>query len=201
MRERMKEVAADMLIAHGCAGFTFQQIATKLKCTRANVHYHFGTKDAIIEEVVIDYCARTLQRFHEIWLVASPLSTKIEQTKQFNASRYRNFNPKGSTNNPWSLIARMRLERELITKPAQHALTHYSEQLNECIAQGIRGAINSGELSADTPVDVVALPLVEMANSADPITRDASSFERLARIYAALDQLIYAAYGTKRGAG
>lgn len=196
MKERIKEVATDMLIEHGSLGFRFQQIAQALDCTRGNIHYHYRHKHELVEDVTIEYCQRTIGHFDQIWLSASSLSEKIRLSMQFNEMRYLKRNPQGNTSNPWSLIARMRLESALITPAAREALARYSHDLQRSVAAGVRQAVESGELKPDTPVELVALPIIEMANSADPITRDAGRFDRLRLMYEAIDRLIHDAYGT-----
>ena len=54
MRERIKQVAAELLIKHGYRGLSFRQISDLLNTTRANLHYHFGSKDGLVEEVLED---------------------------------------------------------------------------------------------------------------------------------------------------
>ncbi|WP_057689834.1 TetR/AcrR family transcriptional regulator [Bordetella pertussis] len=195
MKERIKEVATDMLIAHGSSGFRFQQIAQALDCTRGNIHYHYRHKHELVEDVTIEYCQRTIGHFDQIWLSDSTLSQKIQLSMQFNEMRYLKRNPQGDTSHPWSLIARMRLESALITPAAREALARYSHELQRSVVAGVRRAVEKGELRPDTPVEMVALPIIEMANSADPIPRDAGRFDRLRQMYQAVDRLIHDAYG------
>lgn len=197
MKERIKGVATDMLIAHGSSGFRFQQIAEELACTRGNIHYHYRHKHELVEDVTIEYCQRTIGHFDQIWLSDSTLSEKIELSMRFNERRYLKRNPQGNTSHPWSLIARMRLESALITPAAREALGQYSHELQRSVLAGVRQAVEKGELRPDTPVEMVALPIIEMANSADPITRDAGRFDRLRQMYEAVNRLIHDAYGVK----
>ena len=197
MKERIKGVAIDMLIAHGSLGFRFQQIAEELACTRGNIHYHYRHKHELVEDVTIEYCQRTIGHFDQIWLSGSTLSEKIELSMRFNETRYLKRNPQGNTSHPWSLIARMRLESALITPSAREALAQYSHELQRSVLAGVRQAVENGELRPDTPVEMVALPIIEMANSADPITRDAGRFDRLRQMYEAVNRLIHDAYGVK----
>ncbi|MGO3891755.1 MAG: TetR/AcrR family transcriptional regulator [Paenalcaligenes sp.] len=197
MKERIKQEATRMLIAHGSAGFRFQQIAEELDCTRGNVHYHYRHKHQLIEEVTVEYCQRTIGHFDQIWLSENDLSEKIQQSMQFNRSRYLIFNPSGNTAHPWSLIARMRSERDQITPLAREAVTRYTKELQASVFSGMHQAVARGELCADTPVETVSLLLVEIANSADPITRDAGTFQRLQMMYEAFERLLRDAYGRK----
>mgnify|MGYP001480168169 CR=1 FL=1 len=198
MKERIRTAAAEMLIAHGSAGFRFQQIADALRCSRANIHYHYRHKHTLIEEVTIEYCRGTIEMFDRIWNSDASFSEKIKSSMEFNRGRYLKRNPTGQTGYPWSLIARMRLEGNLITEPARKAVRDYSSALQICVVNGIRKAVQRGELISETPVEIVALPFVEIANSADPITRDAGQFDRLRQMYEAFERLVMDAYGAKR---
>lgn len=197
MRERIKEAATDALIMHGCAGLRFQQIAEALACTRGNIHYHYRHKHQLVEEVTVEYCQRTIGHFEQIWMSDFSLKEKIRQSMQFNQTRYLRRNPLGNTNYPWSLIARMRLERDIITPTAREAVSRYSKELQRCVISGMKRSIERGELRPDTPTELVSLPLIELANSADPITRDAGQFDRLRLMYEAFDRLIHEAYGVR----
>ena len=138
MKERIKAVATRMLIAHGSAGLRFQQIADELDCTRGNIHYYYRHKHQLIEAVTIEYCARTVERFKSIWLSDTDLSEKIAESASFNRSRYIQFNPTGRSSHPWSLIARMRLERDEITEAAREAVNTYTHELQKCVFAGMR---------------------------------------------------------------
>ena len=89
MREQVKVVALDLLIRHGYHAVTFADLAKPTRTTRANIHYHCGTKGALVEEVLDDYSAATLQQLRGIW--ESPdvsLVAKIERTAEHSLRRY-----------------------------------------------------------------------------------------------------------------
>ena len=67
MRDRIKAVATDLLIRHGYRGMSFGDIAPLLETTRANIHYHFGNKQKLLEEVLEDYVDNSLAHFRRIW--------------------------------------------------------------------------------------------------------------------------------------
>ena len=145
MRSRIKEVATEMLIRHGYLGLRFQQIADALEITRGNVHYHFGNKRSIADEVIADYIAETLSVFQKIWLDPDiSLGEKINGTMLSNRRRYLRFNPTGKTVHAWSLIARMRLERDILSAPAKKTLNNFVAQLDELMTGGVRLAIRTG---------------------------------------------------------
>lgn len=196
MREQVKVVAFDLLIRHGYHAVTFADLAKPVKTTRANIHYHFGTKQALVEEVLDDYIEVTLQQLREVW--ASPdvaLVDKIQRTAEHSRRRYLSYNPTGRTGRPWSLITRLRQDAEALTPKCRAALRHYGSDLNAIILGAIEKAKAKGEFAASMPVQDVALHLVSIANSGGPITQDARSFERLGNLYSSFVRIITLAFG------
>ncbi len=200
LRDRIREVATEVLIRNGYQGFRFRDVAAALDTTRTNVHYHFGGKESLCDEVVVAYVEETSRRFERIWTARGPLTDKILGTMESNRSRYLKYNPGADTARPWSLIARMRLERDQIGDKARNALANFSVDLERLITQGIEAAIGAGELRADAPVEDIALQLVAIINSADPITQDAGSFDRLETLYRGLARIVLHAYGLRQPA-
>ncbi len=196
MRDRIKDVATELLVLHGYRGFRFGHIAERLNRTRANIHYHFRTKEQLVEEVVCDYVAGTEEQFRDIWLnEKASLNEKIRQTMGYNHQRYIHYNPAGNTGHPWSLIARMRSDQDLLTAKAREALQNFGPAIESHVRAAIILAKKKDELKADAPVDDLALQIVSIANSAGPITQDAGSFSRLEELYLAFARIVNHAYG------
>ncbi|MFZ4787825.1 MAG: TetR/AcrR family transcriptional regulator [Beijerinckiaceae bacterium] len=201
MRDKIKDLTTRLLIKNGYQGFRFRDVAEPLQSTRANIHYYFGNKEKLVNEVVCEYMAATIARMAEGWNDPhKSFEDKIRWMMESNRQRYLQSNPTGQTAHPWSLIARMRLERDHIGEEARKATLGFSEDLERLVRQGILDAVAKGELVADTPVDDVTLQLVAIANSADPITQDDGSFARLEQLYLAFARIIAHAYGHKHTA-
>jgi TetR/AcrR family transcriptional regulator, transcriptional repressor for nem operon len=197
MRERIKSVTAELLVRHGHRGLRFGDVAASLGTTRANIHYHFGTKQRLIEEVIDDYLRETVARFRAIWMAdGASLEERIAGTMAFNRERHARFNPPGAGGGrPWSLIARMRLERDLLSPRTNAGLTAFGAELDTMITEAVRRAKERGELAADAPVRDIALQLVCIANSAGSITLDTGSFEPLEHLYLGFARIVAQAYG------
>jgi TetR/AcrR family transcriptional regulator, transcriptional repressor for nem operon len=195
IRGRIREVATEMLIRNGYQGFRFRDIADALDTT--NVHYHFGHKEALCEEVIVAYVDETRERFEAVWSSAATFEDKVLAMMESNRERYLKYNPTGDTAHPWSLIARMRLEREVISDRAREVLADFSVALEQMVSRGIVTAIRKQELRPDAPVEDITLQLVAIVNSADPITQDAGSFGRLETLYRGLARIVLHAYGPK----
>lgn len=198
MRDSIKQVATEMLIRHGYLGLRFQQISDSLGITRGNIHYHFGSKANLADEVIIDYTNATIESIKNIWynrLIS--LDEKINRTMLFNKHRYLKFNPTEKTAHAWSLIARMRLERDVLPDTSQRALKDFYRELEESIMKGVQLSVENGELSPDAPIHDIAIHLVVLCSGSDPITQDAGTFERLVELYSGFSKIIRYAYGTQ----
>src|SRR5262249_7183003 len=67
MRSQIKALALDLFVRHGYLGVSFGDIATALSTTRANIHYHFGNKQKLAQEVLEDYVRETSEAFNAVW--------------------------------------------------------------------------------------------------------------------------------------
>ena len=202
MRERIKTLTVELLVRHGCRGLRFADIADALGTTRATVHYHFGNKERLIEEVVEDYVAGTLEWFRLTWESAGPtLVERIQGTIAFNRERYERFNgAAGGGGRAWSLIARMRLERDLLSSSARRALDRFGIELEAMVMAAVAAAKEAGELTAEAPVEDIARQLVAIANSSGSITVDAGTFDVLEHLYLGFARIVEHAYGRKAAA-
>ena len=196
MRRQIKVLARDLLIRHGYRGVSFGDIASELETTRANIHYHFGNKQTLVEEVLEDYVDETLAGLTAAFVREDlPLTAKIAEVIEISRRRHRRYNPSGKGTAPWSLIARMRQDSEALTPKGRAALERFATELDSAVTAAVRTARDSGEFVETMPVEDVALQLVSMANSAAPITQDSGDFDRLEQLYLAFGRIVQHAYG------
>ncbi len=204
MTGAIKNVATELLIKHGYRGLRFGDVAAQLGATRANIHYHFGNKQKLVDEVLDDYVAHTLERFRRVWTDGeASFSDKIGGTAAFNHERYRRFNRDGDDGSPWSLIARMRLDGDVLSETANARLRKFGVKLHADVSAAVEAAKRNGELRADAPVEEITLQLMSITNfSAGPVTQDAGGFARLEQLYLAFSRTVTQAYGSgAEGAG
>lgn len=199
MKEAIKAIATELLIRNGYQGFRFRDVADHLGTTRANIHYYFGSKQKLADEVIVDYVEQTLANWTANWQSEASFADKIHGMMESNRQRYLKHNPTGETANPWSLIGRMRLERDLIGADARKALHDFGVTLERLVVAGIDQAVKRGELSDDIPRGDIALQLVAIANSAGPITQDGGNFDRLEQLYRSFARVVRHAYGVDGG--
>jgi TetR/AcrR family transcriptional repressor of nem operon len=199
MREQIKELSLDLLIQYGYRGVSFGDLATALKTTRANIHYHFGNKESLVEEVLEDYVNVTSEQLNQLWTERGVLFIdKIRATVEYSRRRYLKYNRRKDAGHPWSLIARMRQDGDALTAVGREALQRFGRNLYASITTAIVEAKAAGEFDSSMPTEDVALQLVAIANSAGPITQDAHDFQRLEDLYMGFARIIQNAYGRRR---
>ena len=199
MRARIKALALDLLIQHGYRGVSFGDIAESLAITRANIHYHFGNKQALVEEVLDDYVAATTAALRELWArPGEALAEKLTIMIGYSRKRYQRYNAKGQSGRPWSLIARMRQDGDALSPRCHEILQRFEKDLNAIITAAIEQAKRRNEYAGWMPVGDVAVLLVSIANSASPITQDAGSFDRLEKLYMAFARIVEHAFAADR---
>lgn len=198
MREQIKLVAEELLIKHGYRGLSFRQISEVLNTTRANLHYHFGSKDGLVEEVLEDYADKTIAFYRDIWTDnTTTLRKKVASVVAHARQRYQNYNPSGSHGEPWSLLIRLRTDSDALTPKMRAKLRDCTVEFETLVRVGVRAAIQSGELEADAPQEQIVIQLVNIIHYAGSITRDHGSFDRLAHLWEATLSTIERAYGRK----
>ena len=195
MRWQIKALAEPSIV-RGYRGVSFGDIASALKTTRANIHYHFGNKHKLVEEVLEDYVEETLAGLKGAFDRSDlPLTEKIAEIVEISRRRHRKYNPTGKGTAPWSLIARMRQDSDALTPKGRAALKRFAQELDASVTAAIRASRDRGEFIETMPVEDVALQLVSIANSAGPITQDAGDFDRLEQLYVAFGRIVQHAYG------
>ena len=198
MRDRIKAIATDLFIQHGYRGVSFGDIATELGITRANIHYHFGNKQNLLDELLEEYVDGTLERMRQIWRnETDTFADKLEGIIAFNRERYLRFNQRGDTGNHWSLITRMRNDSDAIGERSRRTLQKFGLTLSSDVEAGVQLAIKRGEMGGNVPIDQIVLQAVSIVNAAGTIAQDAGNFDRLDALYRAFLGTVQAAYGGK----
>lgn len=191
MRERIRDAAIDALILHGVRGMNFGALAEALGTTRANIHYHYGSKEALVEAAVEHHVVVTSGRMRAIWTApAATLQRRLSDTLAFHAERHARLHGASDAGRPWSLIARMRQDRELLGPRARAALAAFSATLQDDVTAACRAAASVGELPRGMPPDDLARLIAALIDSAGAITQDTGGFARLDALYLGLGRLL-----------
>lgn len=195
-RDTIKCIVSDMLIRNGYRGTTMSKIAKETGTTTTNIFYHFQSKDGVIDEVVKDYVEHTLEVHGVIWRDSSmTLQDKIYKVIEFNRSRYLKFNPSGESGNPWSLIARLRLETDVISTDSQRQLSYFSEALYNHVIEAIKIALANGELTEKVVPKEAAMVIAMVINSSAQFSTEKGSFRELENLVAVVSKMFFDAYG------
>ncbi|MBI4924233.1 MAG: TetR/AcrR family transcriptional regulator [Devosia nanyangense] len=190
-RDAIKQAALDLLIRHGYRGMTFGDIADRLGTTRANIHYHFGSKQRLIDDVLADYVDTTLAALRMVWGDrARSLADKIEAMLDYSRDRFRRYNPDGGDVQPWSLISRLRQDADLLTPKGREQLRRFGTELTAIFVAALQTAQRDDELVPGLTAEDAALQLAIIANNAAPITFSAGRFERLEMAYRGFGRLV-----------
>lgn len=192
-RTALKALALELLIRDGYRGMSFGNIAEIAGVTRANLHYHFGSKAKLIDEVLADYVEQTLGQLQRIW--SSPttsLSDKLASTLDYSRTRYRSFNRAGSPPRPWSLISRLRQDEEMLTDAGRSQLRRFTKQAHELFLGAAERAGKAKELRAGAAPAAIATLIVAIVDNAAPITMAGTGFASLEAAYEAVLSLTLA---------
>jgi AcrR family transcriptional regulator len=186
-RSAIKQSALDLLVRHGYRGLRFGDIAAALGITRANIHYHFGSKAALIDEVLADYVDVTLAGLRAIWSNSgTSLAEKLAQLIEMSRRRYDHFNRDGPPVRPWSLISRLRQDEALLTEAGRANLGRFSRELRAIFAAALAEADAAGQLTPPATPAALAVLLVAIADNAAPITMGEGGFGALVAAYDAI---------------
>lgn len=187
-RSAIKQLAEELLIRRGYRGMGYAEIAERLGITRANIHYHFGSKAALIDEVLADYVSATAGSLRQVWAdEGTSLADKLKLMLVISRQRYARFNAAGEPVRPWSLISRLRQDQELLSDAGRARLAAFSTELRDIFAGALLRAAKAGEVRGD--VEAATTLLVAIADSAAPITIAEGGFAGLEAAYAALAKL------------
>jgi AcrR family transcriptional regulator len=195
MRQAIKQVATRLLTTHGFNGTSYGDIAQELGITTTNIHYHFGNKLALVDEVVADYVAAVEARHQTIWLDPDrTLAAKLRMLVEYNWERYQQFNGGRHGSNPWSLIGRLRLEDQILSESARASLGRFTTTIHQLIRTAVDDAWKRGELREDTPRQDLAFLILNIVNSSSVFTHGAGGFDRLELFFEAFSRVMLSAY-------
>lgn len=190
-RQAIKDTALELLVRHGYRGTSFGDISAALGTTRANIHYHFGNKQALVDEVLGDYMQATLSALRGVWLAqGTGLAGQIEAMIGYSRARFLHFNPAGTEGRNWSLISGLRQDADLLGSTGQKMLGHFGTELSALFATALSEAGRRGELAPHIRPDDAALLLAAIADNAAPITLGEGGFARLEEAYRGLRRMI-----------
>lgn len=194
-RDLIAKVATELFIRHGFKGTSYDMIAKKVGVTTTNIHYHFGSKGALITEVLDSYVKSTIDTHSSIWSAENAkLIDKIEAVREFNRLRFRAFNKGKTGGRPWSLIGRMRLEAEALPDEANKSLVHFATELSAMVARAVAIAVQNGELISSAPQQEISQLLIGIVYGSALFTQMTGDFDGLENMYSAFWVVVSKSY-------
>lgn len=196
MREQIKQIAEELLVKHGFRGLNFRQIAEVLNTTRANLHYHFGSKEGLVEEVLDEYATKTMDSYRDVLTDGkTSLRSKARAIVEMARVRYKRYNPTGDHGNPWSLMTRLRSDGDALNDAMRTRLQAVTTEFEILVRIAVKTAVQSGELRADAPQERVTIQFATVIHYQGLVTRDSGKFGRLVDLWEATLDSIEGAYG------
>ncbi len=199
MKTQIKKAARDLFIQRGISDVSYGDIAEVVHTTRANLHYHFGNKQALVTAVFQETFDSVAEQFKAIWTEPGiTLDERIALTAEDCKQRFYEFNDNERGRCPWSLSARVRHENHLLSADIQQGISNMSRHFEEYLAHGVKLAIGNGELRPDTPVRHVVMLITPLWYYGSLLTQH-SGLKKLLDHYTAVRETIRAAYGVGPG--
>ena len=196
IREQIKNRATELFIRHGYNGVTFLDLGRELGINHSLVHYHFGTKAKLAEEVLGDFAERGIRENRLIW--SNPdqsLFDKFVQARDRMYQRFVLFNPGGTMQHPTGLVSRFSMDAETISPNLRKMVQDTHDALDACITDAVRIAVQRGELRADAPQHLIMLQISSILFVAGPTARYGWEFTRLDDHFRGTLETLFRAYG------
>jgi TetR/AcrR family transcriptional regulator, transcriptional repressor for nem operon len=176
---------------------SFNDLTAELGTTRTNIHYHFGLKSHLAEEVLDEQVNFVLSTYRSWWLNGElSLKQKLLESSEFNEQRYKIHNP-NDEGRIWSLITRFRFDEDVITPKMKAKLAEFSLGVESAVKVGVNHAVESEELCATAPVDEIVCLIADVIHCSSLISHAPYGIGHLILSYKALSDLIFRAYGKR----
>lgn len=197
MRDRIRLLAQELYMRGGYEGFSFGDIASALGITRANIHYHFGSKRQLMAAMTDGFVEDALSRIVRHWTTpGARFSERLQAQCQDLKAFHRHFNPVAGQRNVWSPVSRLRLDLAVLGELAAAALERVNHGYNRCLHLAVSEAVAEGELRPDTPAEDVVRLLRTTIMSCGPMTQDHGSFDEVEALFDCIGRTIALAWGT-----
>lgn len=194
-RERIAAVARDLYVRRGHDGFSFGDIAEAIGTTRANIHYHFGSKRQLMAELIDYFVDDALERIGRHWAAPGGFCARLRAQRDDLRAFYLHYNPAPGARHVWSPVSRFRLDLPVLGPLAAAALDRVNRGYDACLRRAVQEAVAAGELRADTEVDDVVRLLRTTIMSCGPITQDTGSFTEVERLFTTMETTLLRAFG------
>lgn len=196
VRDRIKARAIELFTRRGYHGVTFIDIGRDLAIPHSLIHYHFGSKSALAEEVLRDFSDAGMGELAAIWEdPATSLLQKFIAARDRLYHRFIQFNPDGVIAHAPGLVSRFSLEFESITPDMQRLVKHTHDRTDRIILNALQIAVGRRELVESCPERLLMLQIGSAFFVPGPTAHYGWSFERLDDLLRSIYVTIICAFG------
>lgn len=188
-----------MFIRHGYNGVTFLDLSKELGINHSLIHYHYGTKAKLAEEVLRNFAESGIRENRAIWSDETrTLFDKFVQARDRMYRRFVLFNPGGTMQHPTGLVSRFAMDAESIPPELRTLVRDTHEALDQCVSDAVRIAVARGEIVPDAPQHLIMLQITCILFVAGPTARYGWEFTRLDDHFRGALETLMLAYGGEK---
>lgn len=196
IRRKIKKRATELFIRHGYNGVTFLDLAKDIGINHSLIHYHFGSKESLAEEVLQNFADRGIEENRRIWCDReSRLFDKFIAARDRMYERFILFNPKGKMEHPTGLVSRFSVDVDSISPKMRGLVQATQDSLDQTILEALEIAVERGELVPDTPIYQVMVQISSILYVAGPTARYGWEVTRLDDHFLGTLRMLLKAYG------
>ena len=182
---RILDTAEVLVQTRGFSGFSYADVATQLRVTTANLHYHFGSKAELGEALVRRYRTRFAEALAGIGARPVKATTKLAAYARIYADVLRL--------NRMCLCGMLAAGYETLPEPMRNEVVRFFDDNEQWLAGVLEQGRDEGAFSFTGPASVVAQSIVGGLEGAMLIARPFGDVERFER---AATRLISSVAGT-----
>jgi len=170
---RILDTAEVLVQTRGFSGFSYADVATQLRVTTANLHYHFGSKAELGEALVRRYRTRFAEALAGIGARPVKATTKLAAYTRIYADVLRL--------NRMCLCGMLAAGYETLPGPMRSEVVRFFDDNEEWLVSVLEQGREEGSFTFSGPASVVAQSIVSGLEGAMLIARPFGDVERFER--------------------
>ncbi|MBE9030496.1 TetR/AcrR family transcriptional regulator [filamentous cyanobacterium LEGE 11480] len=175
--KKILDVAQEMVRTRGYSAFSYADISKQVGIRKASIHYHFASKDDLVEALVKGYQEK-VQRAGD--RIAKSNATPGERVVEF-ANLYRS----GLADNQICLCAMLAADFDVLPQPIRDEVQVFFRQIETCLTSLLQQGVDAQLWVCHPSVEHEAKGLIALLQGAQLLAR--SSADRTATF----EQMVY----------
>ncbi len=168
--QKILDVAQDLVQMRGYNAFSYADISAALKVTKASLHYHFPTKEALGRSLIARYEDRFLQALRTIDAGGGKMSDRLRAFVGVYADVLATEH--------MCLCGMLAAEFETLPRPMQSALAHFFDAIETWLEAVLANGRRDGEFSFEEPAREVAQFAISTLEGAMMLARPNGAHDR-----------------------